>query len=274
MGLRVLIRNSTEEHRRARYRAYPREYTQRQPRDVHFAHFGRARSQLFFSFLQPSQAFVGRGRAAGGSFCVRTSLAAATASALLFLSKRAASLAACSSVMSSLEAPVRWHEDVKSEKHLLGKEVVVLIIRTDIWVEARVVRGIVRVARSRDLVSHGGILYIRVAAERRISSISLLDHDHNTYSLVLLALCTRRKTILPWLCLQRKKREAERGKQTQRGSQIPTIQRKLGIWSKKVQKDLILLRQLTLCVRDVDRVRYGCEKLVMIEADDALEDVS
>jgi hypothetical protein len=151
---------------------------------------------------------------------VRTSLAAATASALSFLSKRAASLAACSSVMSSLEAPVRWHEDVKSEKHLLGKEVVVIVVinmRTDIWVEARVVRGVVRVARSRDLVSHGGILYIRVAAERRIGSISLLDHDHNTYSLVLLALCTRRKNHFALVVSTKKEERSQKGKADTKG---------------------------------------------------------
>jgi hypothetical protein len=135
----------------------------------------------------------------------------------------------------SLEAPVRWHVEVKFEKDLPGKVIIILVIRTDIRVNARVVVRIVWIVilvlglgfmRGRDVVCHSGILG-RVDAERRISSMSVLEHDHKTRGLVLLALCTRRKTILPWLCLQRNKREDERGKQTQRGSQIPITQRKL-----------------------------------------------
>jgi hypothetical protein len=135
--------------------------------------------------------------------------------------------------MFSLEAPVRWHQDVKFEKHLLREEVVVWVIRTDVWVDAGIVVRIIWIVIlflglgfmcGRGVVCHSGILG-RVAAERRISSTAVLEDDQNTHSLVLLALCTRRKTILPWLCLQRMKRDAERGKQTQRGSQIPTTQR-------------------------------------------------
>jgi hypothetical protein len=64
---------------------------------------------------------------------VRASLAASTSaiSARSFLSRRAASSAACSSVMSSLEAPVRWHEEVKFKKHLLGEVIIILVIGTD-----------------------------------------------------------------------------------------------------------------------------------------------
>jgi hypothetical protein len=149
---------------------------------------------------------------------VRASLAVSTSaiSARSFLSRRAASSAACSSVMSSLEAPVRWHEEVKFKKHLLGEVIIILAIGTDIWIQAVVVGRVVRIASGRDLASHGGVLSISMAAKRRISSNTALDHNHNTHSLVPLALCTRRGTILPWLCLQRKKREAEMEKQTQR----------------------------------------------------------